>query len=526
MDGKDNKLMNELASKSYKYWQIGRKVRVSGGFFNNKLPFQAFLLYICSLMRKFFLLPLFVSALGLFFSCKKDKLITDPSVKLEFSQDSVLFDTIFTTLGSTTKFFKVYNNNSQRINISNIRLARGDASPYRINADGVPGKSINDIEIDAHDSIFLFVEVTVDPVNQNNPLVIRDSILFETNGNLQDVDLEAFGQDAYFHLPDNKIVFLSGGVLYYGYEPCSSTWLADKPHVVFGYRVVDSTCTLTIDPGAKVHFHQNGGIWVLPYGTIKVNGQFGQEVIFQGDRLEPEYADLPGQWDRIWINEGSKNNVINYAILKNGFIGIQHEVIENLSAPMKLNLNNTIIQNMSGWGIFTRHGNITGYNDLVSNCGKNLALFSLGGSYKFYHSTFANFWNKEERTDVAVYLNDYDAVNGGVPMDSCYFINCIIDGSLGNELSIDSVSPGIGFNYVFENTLVRTTVNTGGTRFISCVVNQGAGFLDPNLYDFRINSGSGGKDKGKVSVGALYSTDLKNSSRTADTAPDCGAYEN
>ncbi|MFN6038712.1 MAG: hypothetical protein ACK452_09620, partial [Bacteroidota bacterium] len=122
--------------------------------------------------------------------------------------------------------------------------------------------------------------------------------IFETNVNIQDVDLEAWGQDAYFHLPDNKIVFSSGGALYYGIEPCSAQWLSDKPHVVYGYRVVDSTCILNIDAGCKIYFHNNAGIWVYRYGTLKVNGTIAQPVIFQGDRLEPEYADVPGQWDR------------------------------------------------------------------------------------------------------------------------------------------------------------------------------------------------------------------------------------
>jgi hypothetical protein len=471
-------------------------------------------------LRFLFFIPLLLS---LFSSCKKDKLLTDPSAKLDFSQDTVLFDTLFTTVGSTTKYFKVYNNNNQKILISNIRLAKGENSPYRFNADGLYGKSVNEIEINAHDSIFVFVEVTVDPTNMNNPLVIRDSLLFETNGKLQDVDLEAWGQDAYFHLPDNKIVFLTGGVLYYGFEPCSATWAADKPHVVYGYRVVDTLCTLTIDPGVNVFFHNNGGIWVR-YGTIKVNGTYSQPVTFQGDRLEPEYQDVPGQWDRIWINEGSTQNVINYAVIKNGFIGIQPQVISNGSAPFKVSVTNTIVKNMSGWGMYAIYGNVEGYNNLFVNCGKNILALLDGGKYKFYHCTFANFYTKDQRSDAVLFMNNYDDVNGTLPFDTTtYFGNCIIYGSNAEEIAFDTAATTGAFNVLFEKCILKTTLNSN--RFFNCYANASVSFKDPAGYDFKLNNNSAAKDSGKTSLGTAFPNDLDNKPRNIDTAPDIGAYE-
>ncbi len=475
-------------------------------------------------MKKTALILILLFLTSLFFSCKKDKLITDPSAKLDFSQDSVLFDTLFTTIGSTTKYFRVYNNNDQKILISNIRLARGQSSPYRFNADGLYGTSVNDIEIDAHDSIFVFIEVTVDPTNVNNPLVIRDSLLFETNGNIQDVDLEAWGQDAYFHLPADKIV-LSGGVLYYGIDSMG-TWPADKPHVVYGYTVVDSSNTLNIDPGVNVYFHNNGGIWVYRFGTIKVNGTYTQPVTFQGDRLEPEYQDEPGQWDRIWINEGSTQNEINYAIIKNGFIGIEHQVIMSIVDPMKLKINNTIIQNMSGWGIFTGHGNIEGFNNVVVNCGKNVMALTQGGKYKFYHCTFANYYNKEERQDAVLFMNNYDAVNGTLAFDTTsYFGNCIFDGANTEEVGFDTSATANAFNVLFENCMLKTSYNLNNSHFINCLQNQPAAFKNPGAYDFKINSNSAAKDAGKPSLGIAFPVDLDNKARNVDMAPDIGAYE-
>ena len=131
--------------------------------------------------------------------CRKDNFLTDPEARLEFSTDTVLFDTLFSTVGSTTRLFKVYNRHSQSIRISELRLEQGNSSPYRINVDGQDGWLFNDLELAAGDSLFIFTEVTIDPGNASTPFVVEDRILFETNGNLQQVQLSAWGPDAYFH---------------------------------------------------------------------------------------------------------------------------------------------------------------------------------------------------------------------------------------------------------------------------------------------------------------------------------------
>jgi hypothetical protein len=188
-----------------------------------------------------------------FSSCKKDKLITDSSAKLQFSQDSVLFDTVFTTIGSSTKNIRVRNKNNQRIKISSIQLQGGTASPFIINVDGSPGKSFTDIEIAANDSMYIFIQVNVNPTNTNSPLIISDALVFSVNGNQQTVQLEAWGQDAYYHRPTDAIKFKDG--TYFPYStistqtPATVTWPNDKPHVIYGYLVVDEKQKLIINQG-------------------------------------------------------------------------------------------------------------------------------------------------------------------------------------------------------------------------------------------------------------------------------------
>ena len=103
-------------------------------------------------------------------SCRKD-FSTIPSFgQLEFSKDTVFLDTIFTNIGSATYNLKVYNRGNSDITIPNITLERGASSSYRLNVDGIPGKSFQNIDILAKDSIFIFVETTINITSVSSPL--------------------------------------------------------------------------------------------------------------------------------------------------------------------------------------------------------------------------------------------------------------------------------------------------------------------------------------------------------------------
>lgn len=463
-------------------------------------------------------------------SCKKDKLITDPSAKLSFSQDSVLFDTVFTTIGSATRQIRVINKNSQKIKIASVRLQNGQASNFIINVDGQKGKEVNDVEILAKDSIYIFIQVNVNPTLQNNPLIIQDKILFEVNGNQQSIALEAWGQDAYYHFPDKAIQFKNG---YFPYSLVTSAtnstviWNNDKPHVIYGWLVVDSTQTLIINQGVKVYMHQNAGMWVYRYGTLQINGSLGNEVVFQGDRRESEYTDEPGQWDRIWINEGSVNNRINYAIIKNAFIGLQAEVVANATQPKRLFLSNTVIRNCSKWGLFCKAFTVFGVNNEISNCKEYCAVYTWGGKYTFLHTTFANFYNKTggRGSQPIIHIDNYDGQDYW-PLDSAYFGNCIVEGTIANELEIDvKQASTFSKNYFFNSCLLKSSPLNASVS-LNCIYNQTPAFKDATGYDFRIKSNSKAIGVGDANLLIKYpqiSIDKNNVSRTSSF--DAGANQ-
>jgi len=461
------------------------------------------------------------------FSCQKD--ILNTSAKLSFSQKQVLFDTVFTTVGSTFQYFTVHNTHNQPIKISSINLVGSYTSPFKINVDGVAGISFSNITIPANDSIFVFVTVTINPNNTNNPLVIEDSLQFVTNGNKQYVDLVAWGQDAYFYKPN--ILPPTGPA--YSNAPCNAVWTNDKPHVIFGYFVVDSGCTLTMEPGTRVYMHNNAVLYVNKGGTLLIEGQSGTNnvVTIQGDRLEAAYSTVPGQWGEIQLSPGSINNAISWAVIKNGTIGVEADTVGNLGPT--LSIDHTIIKSMSQFGILGQGTNIVGHDDLVADCQYYCVDLSLGGTYSFVQCTFANYWSYSQRQTTTLLINNwYQDIYGNYQarnLNKAYFGNCVIYGSLTEELTIDSSHGGLDlFNYYFDTCDLLTKLNTSNTKhFTQNSIDLNPGFSNPAIDDYTVlNSNNcliGGLGADTICTNSHYPVDLAGNGRNCPST--LGAYQ-
>ncbi|MDR2084970.1 MAG: hypothetical protein LBP67_08255 [Bacteroidales bacterium] len=479
------------------------------------------------------LIPLLFSiSLFALFSCDNAGYIRD--AELKFSADTLMFDTVFTTQGSSMRTLKVYNNTDDYIIISNIHVAGGQQSQYNINVNGVSGYAFEDVQIEPNDSIYIFAQVRIDPNNVNSPLIVEDSICFSLEKSRQYVKLLAWGQDANYiiadtfreGLPSYKIVADSNNVV---------VWNSQKPYVVYGYAVVDSTGTLIIEAGTHVHFHSNGGIWVYKGGTIKVLGTADDKVVFEGDRLESWYDSIPGQWEKIWINEGSENNEFHHAVIKNGLVGIH---VQTLDEPMNnaLILNNVEIHNMSSAGIFSMNYAIYAANCVFSSCKGQLAYLSMGGQYDFRNCTFANYY--KGRSDVSsVYLSNF-YLSGNTyyygELDG-YFGNCIIYGSRDNEFNIGILESAPTNNQIkIENSLVKISnaeYDKFSDYFTDCIRNEDPIFKDKYLLNYRLDSIiSPAVNNGSLSVvnespALNITSDFDGNSRISDDAPDIGAFE-
>ncbi len=460
-------------------------------------------------------------------SCKKDDVIsTDGSLKLGFSTDSVIFDTVFTTIGSVTKRLMIYNTSDNKLNISNISLAGGNLSPYRINLDGEAGAAFSDIVINGNDSLYMFVRVTIDPSNVNNPYVVEDELLFSTNGNNQQVKLVAWGQDAHYIVADTYIQgFPKFKVVADSLEEVH--WTAERPYVIYGYAVINSYGSLIIDEGARIYFHAGGGLWAYSDGQLQVLGTQTNPVTFQGDRLESAYDDVPGQWDRIWLMESrpGTNHVIKNALIKNGFIGLQTESFLRYAENI-VSLENVIIQNMNGYGIFSRQYNIIAENTVVANCGGYCLAVVGGGYFDFKQSTFANYWYHSARNTPAVLINNYflDSLDNPLPVPIQFNLaNSIIYGANEEEFLTD-LNGGADSLYFLNHCLVKTGLKMENPdNFEAILRNEDPLFKDYRTNDYRLDTLSPAIGIGDPTIAVDVPLDILGNVRL--NHPDDGAYQ-
>ena len=463
-------------------------------------------------MRNLLLLTI---AAALFFSCKKQNFTTSADAILRTDVDTLHFDTVFTTTGSASQVFKIINDNSKGIRISSVRLAGGAASFFKMNVDGIPGTESSNIEIAANDSAYVFVTVKIDPNTANLPFIVRDSVEIKYNGNTQWVQLDAYGQNA--HFLKNKII------------TDNETWNNDLPYVVLGNLTVDANAILTINEGCKIFMHADAPFVVN--GTLQVNGDKydSTRVLFTGDRLDEPYRDFPASFPGLIFTESSKNNIVNYGIIKNAYQGI---VVAEPSAGTKLTLNETIIDNAYDAGLLGVNTSIDARNVLISNCGKNLLLVK-GGNYNFTHCTIAAFSNnyiqhKEPVLLVSNFLNQNNTIASADLNAS--FRNCIFWGESGDPKKNEIVVAKQGntvFNVTFDNVLWSVTTDPDNVTSITGtnIKNENPQFESINIadhfYNFRLKESSPAKDKGN-NTGVLI--DLDGKPRPVGL-PDLGAYE-
>jgi hypothetical protein len=465
-------------------------------------------------------LTLFILSFTFFLAtCKKESFITAPDARVAITADSLKYDTVFTTTGSITQSFKIINENNQKLKISSIKLMGGNTSFYKINADGIIGPEINNIEVRANDSIYVFVSVVISQNVTSLPFIVQDSIKINYNGRDRWVQLEAWGQNAHFFR--NRLV--TG----------NETWTNDLPYVILGALVIDTTATLSIDKGCRIYVHADAPVVVD--GTLLVNGQRDSidRVYFRGDRLDDPYKDFPASWPGIFFRSSSKDNVFNYAVLKNAYQAIASQDLSPNFPNPKITLNECIVDNAYDAGIITVNSNIKAVNCLISNCGKNL-LFLKGGDYQFTHCTVATYSNNFIlHKDPALTISNFINVNN-VPQISplsALFRNCIFwgDGGVVEDEVVVSKSGSTAFSVNFDYGLWKIEKNnpttTPGVVASQMINNQPPLFdsidVSRRYYDFHLQSASPALNKGTNSG---ITKDLDGKPRPVGL-PDLGCYE-
>lgn len=507
-------------------------------------------------MRSFYALLIlaFIITLG---SCRNDFETTRSTGNLEFSRDTIFLDTVFTNIGSSTFNLKVYNRSDEDIFIPSVRLGRGETSDYRLNVDGIPGRVFENVEILANDSIFVFIETTLD-INAigdgSNDFLYTDRIEFDTEGLQQNVELVTLVKDAIFLFPDRDNATgiietltvngvetsLEGRFL----EDDELTFTNERPYVIFGFMAVGDPTgndpkTLTIEAGARVHFHADSGLLIADNATLSINGALSadpelleNEVILEGDRLETIFSDVPGQWGTILLTDGSVNNRINYATIKNATVGVLNESSTTTGNP-NLTVTNTQIYNSSAVGLLNRFSTVEGSNLVINNSGQFSLLVQLGGSYNFTHCTFGNYWTQSFRQTPAVFLDNTFA-NLASDLVQANFTNCIIFGNQNEELGFNNDDIA-DFNFRFTNTQIRFDDDFGNfdenplfdfensLLYENVIIGGNPDFLAPFENRLQIGEETTGNELGLPFAANQFPLDIIGTNRT--NGPDLGAYQ-
>ncbi|MBC7946957.1 MAG: hypothetical protein H7Y42_03690 [Chitinophagaceae bacterium] len=458
-----------------------------------------------------------LAAVILLHACRKDSFITAPDARVTITADTLKYDTVFTSSGSVTRFFKIVNENNQKLRLSSVKIMGGATSPFKMNVDGLATQHATNIDIEANDSIYVFVQVNINPATPNLPFVVRDSIQVSYNGNDRLVQLEAWGQNA--HFLRNKEVL------------ADETWTNDLPYVILGYLRVNQGRKLTIEKGCRIYIHADAPIIID--GSLQVNGlkDTADRVTFSGDRLDEPYRSYPASWPGIFFTATSRDNVINFAFIRNSYQAIV-SLDPSPNANPKVVLNECLIDNAYDAGIIGSNSSIKARNCLVTNCGKNVVL--LGGNYDFNHCTVASYSNMYIlHRDPVLSIRNED-INDVVRNLDVVFRNSILWGANGTPDSevVVTRSANTGGNLFlvnFSNNLWKVQSPPAAITTNVSNINPSDPLFDTidvsrQIYDFRLKPGpppSPAIDKG-INTGLVF--DLEGKPRNVGP-PDLGCFE-
>lgn len=443
-----------------------------------------------------------------------DEYSSDPAHTLLFSQDTLHMDTVLTGIPTSTHRLKLYNPHKEALMISSINLAGAGKTGFRINVDGMKGDRFADVEIAAEDSLFVFVEATLPQQDNAAITLIRDSILFQLNGNLQEVKLWAYAQDAY---------------TFRGKVIKKDTLIASsRPILIYDSISIAPDAHLTLAAGTRLYFHGNAGMQV--HGRLSAEGTLHAPVVFRGDRTDRlfpylPYDRLPGQWGGIRFHQSSYGNRLIYTDIHGGSFGIRCD--SSATDRKKLTMENSIIRQVSGNGLELTSCQAVVANTEISNAGANCVSL-LGGDYTFVHCTLADYFSWNIRKGTALQVSN-ERGDTAYPLTSAIFRNCVIAGSGRDEINGGrSKDESVAFNYYFSHCLINS-VKEKNDRIVNVIWEKDDYFLlmdsRTQEYSFNLDEESKAINIGRREDATAYPTDRNGHPRLQDAAPDAGCYE-
>ncbi len=452
---------------------------------------------------------------------------TDANARLTFGRDTVSFDTLVSTVSSSTQRLLVYNHNKDGLRIQEVRLKNAGSSPFRVNVDGqfLQGGVGNEFEVLGEDSIFVHLEVTLPEAGADTITHYTDSLCFQLeSGRVQYVVLQAGGQDAW-HWRGVKVI------------ERDTLLQSRRPVIVYDSLYVSPGVTFTLEAGTQLYFHQKASMCVD--GTLRVNGTLDAPVVFRGDRTGNlfdylPYDNTPQQWGGVYLR--GSGHKFNYLDLHSSTFGIVAEDTD-------MELANCVIHNTGGNALWTKNCRVKAYNTQISNAYGDLFRM-IGGDTEMVFCSLAQFYNFEAGHGWALCLRDYDIEYDDTifyDIAQANFHNCFISGYGDDVISghfIKERKFDTPVSYLFERCFLNTVYSDGDSvRFVRNIyenpedtMSYGRQFLlfdtYARRYDFTPDTLAHFCDSADVRWVESYPVDRMGRGRSTNGLPDIGAYEN
>ncbi len=389
------------------------------------------------MMKRILYFLLLISA---FVACEDDDSFSSASgLRLTFETDTLKMDTVFSRSASSTYSFWVYNNNSDGLRLSNVRLSRGNQTGFRVNVDGSyldnsNGSIVNDLEIRRKDSILVFVELTPADTRQLEPRLLEDDLVFTLeSGTVQKVNLRAWAWDA--ERWDNLTL------------QRDTTISSERPIIVFGKLTIPQNVTLWLK-NSTLFFHDQAGIDV--HGTLVTDS-----CLLRGDRLDRMFSYLPydrvsGQWGGVRFFEESTGNVLTDTEIRNtGDDAILCDSAAFDAEVLRLDLLRCVIHNGVGAGVNCRNAHIRLQECQITNMGGDCVTID-GGQAEFHRCTIAQFYPFDGNRGAALLFTNT------LPLQSLFCDSTIITGYADDVIMGIQTDTAQVFEYRFMHTLLRT----------------------------------------------------------------------
>lgn len=485
-------------------------------------------------MKQFVKIFLYSSIILLLLSsCVDEDFTSSPSARLEYSVDTLKFDTLFSKQPSRTLKFMIYNHNDQAITLSKIYLESQSNSIYRFNVDGSQPNENNQLynmNIKANDSLFVFVELTPREVDVKYPIEMNEHFLLEYNTNTDKVVLSAFSQ---------KIIAINDYV-------CGTDehFTKEFPYLVKGNLIVPKGVKLTVESGTKLYMH--GGSNFVVDGEVEFLGSYEEPILISGDRLDAvndasqtPYSRLTNQWGSLYFRNSQGHSIMNYVEMRGSNLGIL--LLGTARYQPILDIKSCKIHTSEGFGVFSQNGNLNISNSLIYNCVRS-GVSQLGGRLSMKQVTLANYLPYSSSGEPALTIMNYTVSNGRnilFPIKSTTIYNSIVMGKGDSQVLLGRLEDQpVDFNVYFSHSLLQMkqsdqhyfsnciwTKNINGLGLDSEFMSTRYNRLEKQDYDFHLSEEALSRNAGSLIIGNTILKDLDNIDRTNDGQIDIGCYE-